>query len=297
MATKGSWGTDADSFYAGVDESQREALLKAYIDYLTERNGELDRETGTLPRREASLAQMNAAEIRFEGEILQADFDRLYANFDASAPELTPELLLLLTFCKMNAGEAYGVRVVRAVHERRDQNPSSPRGQAILFAQEEEEYHTRILVGAALNFDIQVEGVYLPKLPLKVLIHAIAYAPRPLFHPILYGAEVAGVYSFNWTLNRIAASIKGQPALREALEERLIEILVDEIGHVAFNRLAMGERWLGVGRYLAGQTVRGMPLITPELGALGFDRSVERAFANFDLGDLPEEARKHAFFA
>jgi hypothetical protein len=76
-----------------------------------------------------------------------------------------------------------------------------------------------------------------------------------------------------------------------------MEILVDEIGHVAFNRLAMGERWLGVGRFLAGQTVRGMPVITPELGALGFDRSVEQAFSGFDLGDLPEEARNRAFFA
>jgi len=122
--------------------------LQAYLAYLAKRNGPLDRETGTLPKRETRLQEMNTAavDIPFDGEISQSDFDRLYVGWRESTAELTPELLLLLTFCKMNAGEAYGVRIVRAVHERRQKGEPDLRERVIQFAQEEEEYHTRILV-------------------------------------------------------------------------------------------------------------------------------------------------------
>jgi hypothetical protein len=291
--------TSKSSFYERVDESQREVLLEAYLEYLARRNGPLDKGTGTLPKREARLQEMNAAAAAMPigGDISQSDFDRLYAGWRESADELTPELLLLLTLCKMNAGEAYGVRIVRAVHERRHKGQPDLRERVIEFAQEEEEYHTRILVGASHHFGVQARGAYYPKLALKVLIHSIAYAPQPLFHPILYGSEVAGVYVFNWTLNQIRSFVTGQPELQEALEQRLVDILIDEVGHVAFNRLAMGQPGLGLGRALAGQTVRGMTWITPELAAMGFDRSVEKEFASFDLCDLPEEVRRHGFYA
>ncbi|MBN2549250.1 MAG: hypothetical protein JXB15_08840 [Anaerolineales bacterium] len=288
--------TSSSSFYAPVDDAQRDAFLEGYLQFLHLRDGELDPQTGALANRESSLQAMNSSPIRYRGRLSQDDFVRLYANFDSSAPQLTPELLVLLTFCKMNAGEAYGVRVVKAIHQRRHQD-DSPLNRAILFAQEEEEYHTRILVGATHHFDIQAEGAYLPKLLLKVLIHSIAYAPQPLFHPILYGAEVAGVYLFNWTLNRLGDFFQDQPELRVALEQRLIEILIDEMGHVAFNRLAMGESGRRLGQILASQTVRGFPFITPEVVALGFDRAVQRQFNRFDLSQLPEEVRQRGFFA
>ncbi|MCX6028715.1 MAG: hypothetical protein NT169_05355 [Chloroflexi bacterium] len=289
--------TASSSFYAAADDSQRDAVLEAYIAYLERRNGRLDPKTGTLPLREASLDKMNASPIRFAGKLSQADFDQLYANFAPKAPALTPELLLLLTFCKMNAGEAYGVRIVKAVHGRRDKDRTDLASRVILVAQEEEEYHTRILVGAAHYFGIRADGVYHPKPALKVLIHSIAYAPRLLFHPILFASEAVGVYLFNWTLNRVSAFYKGQPELQDALAQRLTEILIDEIGHVAFNRTVMGPRGRRLGRSLALQTVRGMTLMTPELAALGFDRAVERDFAAFDFRDLPQEVRSRGFFA
>ncbi|HNT26451.1 MAG TPA: hypothetical protein PKM21_18940 [Anaerolineales bacterium] len=289
--------TRSDSFYARVDDAQRQALLQAYIDHLQARNGQLDPSTGRLPRREASLETMNASDVRYAGQVSQAHFDRLYANFSASDPHLDPALLLLLLFCKMNAGEAYGVRVVKAVHARRWQQSQDLPSRAIAFAQEEEEYHTRILVGAAHHFNIQAGGEYVPRLALKVLIGSLAYAPRLFFFPILYASEVAGVYIFNWTLKRVRSLIPDQPQLAEALEQRLIEIIIDEIGHVGFNRLVLGEQGRGLGRLLAGQTARGLPLMTPELGAAGFDASALRGFANFDLHDLPEQARQRAFFA
>lgn len=285
------------SFYGPVDESQRTALLEAYLESLHARDGELDPQTGTLSRREETLAAMNAAPVRFAGRLEQADFDRLYDRFDPRDSRLTPELLLLLTFCRMNAGEAYGVRIVKAVHGRQDRGKTDLRTRVIAFAQEEEEYHTRILVGAAGYFGIRADRPYRAALPLKVLIHTLAYAPRPLFHPILFASEAAGVYLFNWTLTQVPRFYQDQPQLQQALEQRLVEILIDEVGHVAFNRLVLGNAGRALGRFVAGLTVRGFPFMTPELSALGFDGAVQGAFGRFDYQDLPAEVKQRGFFA
>lgn len=71
----------------------------------------------------------------------------------------------------MNAAEALGVRVVRPIYERRHRGEADLKGKVIQFAQEEEDYHTRILVGSGMHFDIQVTDTYAPKLALRALIH------------------------------------------------------------------------------------------------------------------------------
>ena len=285
------------SFYGPVDDSQRKSLLEAYILHLDQKNGKLNPRTGTLPCREDSLDRMNDSPLRYAGRMSQEDFDQLYDRFNRHAPELTPDLLLLLTFCKMNGGEAYGVRVVKDVYTRFNKYGADLRGKVMQVAQQEEEYHTRILVGAAQQFDIQVVDRYRPKLILKGLIHAIAYSPRALMHPILYSAEVSGVYLFNWTLNQIRSFLKGQTELQELLEQRLTDILVDEVGHVAFNRLVMSPGQLALGARLAGLTVRGLPQITPETEAIGFQGQALDNFGRFDYKSLPEEVRQRGFFA
>lgn len=284
-------------FYEPVDNSQREALLADYIAYLIERNGKIDPGSGVLPKREISLEAMNEAARQKIEPLPQDQFDRLWADFDPARAREDPRMLLLLLFSKMNGGEAYGVKVVKAVHGKRWQHAEDLPTRAIQYAQEEEEYHTRILVGAANHYGIQVTRQYVPSAALKVLIGALAYAPKPMFHPVLYGAEVAGVFIFNWTLNQIPRWIKNDPGLVEALQQRLIEVLVDEIGHVAFNRLVLGEPGRRLGQFLAAQTLRGMPVMTPELKPVGFDSTTLREFARFDLPSLPEEVRRRGFFA
>ena len=287
----------ATSFYDPVDDTHRHGLLEKYIAFLNHRNGQLDLKTGTLPRREESLNQMNASKLRFRGQIDQRIFSQLNTSFSSSVPGLTPEMLLLLAFCKINAGEAYGVRVIKPVYQQRLKGKTSLKDQVVIFAQEEEEYHTRILVGAARYFDIQVEDAYAPKLALKVLIHSMVYTPKSLFHPILFGAEVSGIYMFNWLMRQIKTLITDQPELVEALEERLIDIMIDEVGHIAFNRLVMGEQGRQLGRFLAGQIVQTLPRMTMELNAMDFDPTKARDFLEFDYLSLPEEVRRRSFFA
>jgi hypothetical protein len=165
--------------------------------------------------------------VAYAGLVPQAEFDRLQAGLRPNDPALTPDLLMLLTFCKMNAGHAYGVRVVKAAHNRRDRRRTDLARQVIVIAQEEEEYHTRILVGASQAFNLKARVAYRPPLALKALIYSLAYAPRPFFpHPVRLRSR-----------GRVCLQLDAQPpgVEREGLRS---------------------------GRALARQTVRGLTLIT-----------------------------------
>jgi hypothetical protein len=59
-----------------------------------------------------------------------------------------------------------------------------------------------------------------------------------------------GVLVFLELLAAARTILKHAPPVRDAIEERLIEILIDEIGHVSFQRLTMGRAGLALTRAL-----------------------------------------------
>ncbi|HSG49424.1 MAG TPA: hypothetical protein VLA43_16510, partial [Longimicrobiales bacterium] len=62
-----------------------------------------------------------------------------------------------------------------------------------------------------------------------------------------------------------------------------------------YNRLCIGTRGMEAGRWLGGQVCQGHDQMTPELNRLGYAEA-RKGFADFDYRDLPEEARRHAWF-
>jgi hypothetical protein len=285
----------AAGFYAPVPEAPREDLLRDYLRFLETRNGTID-STVPYPKREAWLEDAQRWPARHRNVIAGEAFARNYVRFDpATAP--SPQMLALLSFVKANAGEAYGVEVLRRMRH------AAPLPENDVFASvervlaQEETYHTRILVGAARQFDLpEPRGAWKPPLPLKVLIGALAYSPKALFHPILLGAEIGGVFTFNWMLQKAGEVFRDEPEVAETMERRLIEILIDEIGHIAFNRLAVGPTGLTVAKNLAGQIAHANSGISPEFRGLGWSASTRQRLDRFDLADLPEEVRRRAFF-
>lgn len=277
--------------FSPVDMLQREALMKDYLAFLRVRNGPL-LSPGRYGHREKSLEAMQASEVRFEGSFDQELFDQLYAG-QAGESETTLGHLLLVAFTRINAAEAYGVNVVSDVRKfQADSSDLMDQVQHVLH--NEEHYHTRILVGATHHYGVTAPGAFVPPLPLKVLIHSLARCPKMWFHPILLASEIGGVFMMNWLLERIGTWVP-QVDLREALEARLIEILIDEVGHVAFNRIAVGNAGLEMGRRLAPLVASSMPSITPELKSLGFSEAV-REMGDFDIDQLPRDVLDRAFY-
>lgn len=281
------------SLYGSVAELPREDLLRAYREFLGRRNGDLDFTKG-FSRREEWLREAAGWESQFQGPVDGEAFNRAYASFDA-VKELSPQMVALLTFVKANAGEAYGVEVLTQKRKKLYEAPDLFHQVERLLAHEET-YHTRILIGATQHFGVKVEGAWKPPLQLRVLIGTLAHVPGVLFHPVLLAAEISGVFGFNWMLGRVGEIFKEQPAVRESMERRLIEILVDEVGHIVFNRMAVGPKGLSVARRMAGLVLQGVTGTTPEYQALGLDEKVLRELDTFDLHQLPEEVLRRAYF-
>lgn len=285
----------ADSFFSPVPERPREDLLQTYERFLRTRNGER-LPSGGFVERERWLAESRSWTARHAGELDARAFNSLYARF-APHDACTQAMIALLAFVKINAGEAYGVEVVR-----RARHDDPARHGWDLFHQlertlaDEEVYHTKILVGATQHFGVEATGAWQPAVQLRVLIRVLAHSPRGIFHPVLLGSEIAGVYAFNWMLQRVGTIFRDEPDLQECLERRLIEVLVDEVGHIAFNRMAVGPRGLDVARSLASLVARGTIQSTPEYGALGWNDETLRGVGGFDLCQLPAEVRRRAFF-
>ncbi len=284
----------AASFYAPVPETPREDLLRAYQGFLEERNGAWQAD-GTAARREAWLTAEAADPARHAAALDAELFERLYVRFEgANHP---PALLALLAFVKMNAGEAYGVEVISRIrHGRPETGELFDTVERTLGR--EERYHTRILLGATGAFGLAPpRGAWRPPLPLKLLIATLAYTPRRFFHPVLLGAEIGGVFILNWLICRVGEIFRHEPALRDALERRLSEVLVDELGHIAFNRLAVGPTGVKVARRFARLAAMGTIAATPEFRALGWGPGEGPALERFDVTQVPQEVRRRAFFA
>lgn len=279
------------SFYGPAPEvSRSEEVLTAYRKFLDERNG-----PGFAARDVRMANEFNPARVAATTKVDAARFNRNYAAFKEK--DVSEDELALLTFVKINAGEAYGVEMVGKAREALRQAPGVA-NEVERTLTDEERYHTRLLVGAAGHFEgLDVTGAWRPALPLRVLIGALARLPKTLFHPLLLASEIAGVHVFDWMLRRLNTLFRDEPQVRESMERRLIEVLIDEVGHVTFNRVMTGSVGRAVARPLAKLVSLSNQNLNKELVALGYGRAELGRIETFDFGSLPEEVRRRAFFA
>ncbi len=109
-----------------------------------------------------------------------------------------------------------------------------------LMVMVEETYHTRILVSTALSYGIEVKSAYQPPTALRGLITTIVKTPKAIARPLTLAAEVLAVLMFSNLLEKSRVVLRHDPELRDSVEERLCEILTDEIGHMSYNRACIG---------------------------------------------------------
>jgi hypothetical protein len=288
-------GGQTDSFFAPVfADRERDAVMTGYLQFLERRNG-ASAADAPFAHRERWLAHANASPERYGRTLAPETFDRNFAAFDGREVE-DPCLRAMLAFVKINSGEAYGVEAVGRARRKRPQS-DTPMARVERMVMREEEYHTRILLGATHQFGLAPpNGAYRPPLAVKALIGTLVHAPEAFFHPVLLAAEVAGLFHFNWLLVRVGEVFASWPALRDGLESRLVEILIDEVGHVAFNRAAVGPHGITAARALAPNVAFATAAMLPELGSLGWTRHALDSFERFNLSSLPAAARARAFY-
>jgi hypothetical protein len=70
-------------------------------------------------------------------------------------------------------------------------------------------------------------------------------------------------------LEKTRVVLRHDPELRDSVEERLCEIITDEIGHMSFNRQCMGAFGIAQARMLLPVVATGLSGAFPDLRALG----------------------------
>jgi len=277
--------------FSAVSRAARPALLRDYRQYLRARDGIVDVTNRTLSKREDGLRRFLVAGDRWMDREL---FERQYRHFDRKR-DTSAEMLLLLALVKVNTAEAYGVhRTIAGALERA--HGSNDDTELVLLV--EEFYHTKILLSAARLYGIAVPAPARPHFALRALVSSIAILPAVLARPLILAGEMIGVLVFLELLDAARAILKHAPSVRDAVEERLIEILIDEIGHVSFQRLSMGRAGLAQTRALLPIVALGVSRSIPELRALGaIPRGPVDGITALAHHRLPETVRRNAFIA
>jgi hypothetical protein len=279
--------------FAAVPKHARPAIRADYRAFLHARDGVMDLANRTLSKREAAMARFLApGERAGECAIDRELFERQHERFDARRAT-SPEALLLLALVKVNAAEAWGVhRTFDGALGRAKRSDDDT--EVVLLV--EEFYHTKILLSAARLYGLEVTTAARPHAGLRALVSGIATLPAALARPLTLAGEIIGVLTFLNLLHVARDVLHDAPAVRDAIEERLIEILIDELGHVSFQRLRLGRVGLALTKSLLPLVASGLSSAIPEVRALGaMPRSPVAAIAALDAATLPEAVRRNAF--
>jgi hypothetical protein len=283
-----------DVFSPLSTEAQR-ASRDAYREFLIERDGPADLENRILARREERMARYVHPLPRLR-EIDRALFLSQYRKFDPRGT-MSREALLLMALVRINGAEAYAVdehfdtayqRALRSHHEHDDID---------VLLHIEETYHTRILLSSAVLYGLDITEPYVPPLSLRALIGSITRGPDVLSRPLILAGEIVGTVTFLNLLHATRDILRHDPELRDAIEERLTEVLIDEIGHISFNRMLLGPAGLLRARLLLPLVAAGSAATVPVLRAIGLRTLADDATTVTTSARLPEAVRRAAFVA
>lgn len=280
-----------DIFSPMNSEARAEQRL-AYRSFLANRDGIPDLERRTLSRREENMTRFMRP-LASRRELDRTLFGSQFEKFDP-ARATSPEMLLLITLVKANAAEAFGVDSTYEVALHRATQEQDDLELVLLI---EESYHTKILLSTARLYGMDVQAPYTPPTALRALIGGIAHAPEFISRPLILASEILGTLSFLQLLHAARAILKHDPELRDAVEERLTEVLIDEIGHIAFNRMCLGRAGLARARAMLPLVALGFRNTMPEFEALGIRLSCAGAESVTTSAALPEAVRRAAFVA
>jgi hypothetical protein len=280
--------------FVALSPAARREQRASYYQFLLARDGALDVEKRTLSHREEGMVRYSKA-LPSVRQLDRKLFEDQYAAFDASIPT-PPEVLLLLALVKVNAAEAYGVNTNFDKALRKLTLQGDPLELTLLV---EELYHTRILLSSAVLYGMEINAPYKPSTGLRALIHGIGHSPEFLSRALTLAGEIMGTLFFLELLGKAGQILRHDAELRDAIEERLCEIMIDEIGHISFNRMLLGSGGLALARSILPLVATALSGAIPEVAVLGaLPTASESDLTALATGrGLPEHVRRVAFLA
>jgi hypothetical protein len=112
----------------------------------------------------------------------------------------------------------------------------------------QEFYHTRILLECCNSVGLDVD-ILPPRLAMRVATNLMARLPERGRLPLTLAAEIVGCVFFALLLAHLDY-FDEEPEVRERLRDLIRDILIDEIGHVAYCRSGLSNAELAYARRL-----------------------------------------------
>jgi hypothetical protein len=266
-----------------LTRGEREGHLGRYLEFLQVRDGVPDRARRRLSNREPFFDEIDRQPVVWQGDIGKATF---HAYLEKTPPAGTDRRLVwVLAAAKVNRSERYGIdRQLDRIDK-----VGSDGNRWTEFIGLEEVYHSRILADACRAFGLENPKIDPPN-ATRMLIHLMTSLPERLQMPLVMAGEIVGCVAFQVMYENVDL-FKEQPQVAARLRRLTQEILIDEMGHVAYCRSQLGRFGLFVARCL-------LPLIgyfilhdMPEFAMLaGGRRSLMQRVRNFDFAELGRSA-------
>ena len=231
---------------------------------------------------------------RIDPERFAAHMHATYQHRPALTSDLPAALLFVFTCVRANTYEAYAVENLLATVAN-TQDTRRQRSNLIIML--EEYYHTRFLLSIADLFDLTVTAPSPPPFVVRALIAGLAHLPNSVAHPLTLCSEIIGLALFVKLLELARTIFAAEPALREAIEVRLGEVIADELGHISYNRLHLGPTGLKVAQWLLPHVANGTRYGMPGAAGLGLYPFPLEAIHDLQVHRLPRFILEHAFIA
>ncbi len=279
------------TIFEALSPEQRRIQQDAYLSYLKERDGLPNVVDCTLENREKVYDAYRADPQTWDGPVPTEEFWDLYdSNGRNATPDSTPLAAWMAILGRINAGEKYGVELGIQRYRTSEPDLDNP----VTYLEMEEFYHTHMLADAlkVLGIDLKIQN---PTGITKWIVMMLAKLPKAFSFPFILIAETVAVLVFV-ELWKSAKKFFGTetPAARRIVWF-LEQIILDEVGHVAFAQSKLGPVRLWIARQLIPLMGKEMMKDNPCIPLLYDIDAIAKTAQNFTFDDLPEELRAKAF--
>jgi hypothetical protein len=281
----------SQSIFAPLTPNERLAQRQAYLEWSQKRNGDiLGRK---LSEREKFFEDLDSTEVYYEGDISAEEYWEAYRI--TSPQELRQKkfsrfVLFLVLVSYLNIAEKFTID--RALEKERFQygTPTDP----MEFIKREEDYHSRILMYIMQVFKISL-NIQDPKGIFKWSLLAIAKLPLWLVGMFVFLGEIVAVVLFV-KLRELATELIGTSSPAAVRVRALIdEIMIDEVGHMAFVRTTLGPRRIKFAERIFTIVVKRMFGMIPATIVLYDVEELARIARGMTFDFVPQDIRPYAF--
>ena len=274
-----------------LPRSERRAAALDYLSYLAIRDGDPDGDRRTLSTREEEMARFEGF-APWTGDELDKSAFRRFQNGTSPMRQADPLMSWIVQIAQANEGEAWGVEL----HLRRrggGGHLATPEARARWIADLEETYHSRIFASIVESFDLEFEPA-VPPWPMRVLIGGITRLPSRAELLVGLAGEIIGAAVLKVNIDQAEELLADHNEFCSGVVERLDDVLVDELGHVAYllSQMARVEMWLLRGILWVFFRVMGM---TWAWGSQAEEAEIVSTVRQFSLERFPQRVTERSF--